>query len=35
MADLRLPPDVSEEALRTALENVAADLMVDVKLAKK
>jgi glycine cleavage system regulatory protein len=35
MADLRLPPDVSEAALRTALENVAADLMVDVKLAKK
>ena len=34
-ADLRLPPDVSEAALRTALENVAADLMVDVKLAAK
>jgi glycine cleavage system regulatory protein len=34
-ADLRLPPDVSEEDLRTALENVAADLMVDVKLARK
>ena len=35
VADLRLPPDVSEEDLRTALENVAADLMVDLKLAKK
>ena len=35
VADLRLPPDVSEEDLRIALENVAADLMVDVKLAKK
>lgn len=32
-AQLRLPPDVSEAALRAALENVAADLMVDVKLA--
>jgi glycine cleavage system regulatory protein len=35
MADLRLPPDVSEDELRSALENVAADLMVDLKLAKK
>jgi len=35
VADLRLPPDVSEADLRIALENVAADLMVDVKLAKK
>lgn len=34
-AQLRLPPDVSEDSLRTALENVAADLMVDVKLATK
>jgi glycine cleavage system regulatory protein len=34
-ADLRLPPDVSEDDLRIALENVAADLMVDVKLASK
>lgn len=35
VADLRLPPDVSEEELRAALENVAADLMVDVKLASR
>jgi len=35
VANLRLPPDVSEEDLRIALVNVAADLMVDVKLAKK
>lgn len=34
-ADLRLPPDVKEEDLRIALESVAADLMVDVTLAKK
>lgn len=34
-ADLRLPPDVSEDDLRAALENVAADLMVDVNLAPK
>ncbi|QDT75919.1 glycine cleavage system protein R [Lacipirellula limnantheis] len=33
VAQLRLPSDVSVDALRTALENVAADLMVDVKLA--
>lgn len=33
VAQLRLPPDVSEADLRVALENVAADLMVDVKLA--
>ncbi|WP_152101322.1 glycine cleavage system protein R [Lacipirellula parvula] len=34
-AQLRLPPDVSEADLRVALENVAADLMVEVKLAEK
>lgn len=34
-AQLRLPPDVSEATLREALESVAADLMVDVKLATK
>lgn len=33
VAQLRLPPDVSEANLRVALENVATDLMVDVKLA--
>lgn len=32
-AQLRLPPHVTEAALREALEAVAADLMVDVKLA--
>ena len=32
-AQLRLPPHITETALRTALEAVAADLMVDVKLA--
>ena len=32
-AQLRLPAQVSEAALRTALEAVANDLMVDVKLA--
>ena len=34
-AQLRLPPEMSEADLRTALENVAADLMVDVKLARE
>jgi glycine cleavage system regulatory protein len=33
-AQLRLPPAVSEDALRTALEAVACDLMVDVTLSK-
>lgn len=32
-AQLRLPPHVTENALRKSLEAVAADLMVDVKLA--
>ena len=32
-AQLRLPRNVSEAALRTALEAVAADLMVDIELA--
>ena len=32
-AQLRLPPNVTEATLRCALEAVAADLMVDVKLA--
>jgi glycine cleavage system regulatory protein len=32
-AQLRLPPALTADALRTALEAVAADLMVDVKLA--
>jgi glycine cleavage system regulatory protein len=32
-ARLRLPPGASETALRTALEAVAADLMVDIELA--
>ena len=32
-AQLRLPPTVTEDALRQALEAVAADLMVDVSLA--
>jgi glycine cleavage system regulatory protein len=31
-ADLRLPPGVSEAALRDGLEAVAADLMVDISL---
>jgi glycine cleavage system regulatory protein len=34
-AQLRLPPHVTEAALRQALEAVANDLMVDVKLATK
>jgi glycine cleavage system regulatory protein len=33
VARLRLPPEVNEDNLRAALENVAADLMVEVKLA--
>jgi glycine cleavage system regulatory protein len=32
-ARLRLPAGVSEASLRTALEAVAADLMVDIELA--
>lgn len=32
-AQLRLPPGVTEASLRTALEAVAADLMVDIDLA--
>jgi len=32
-AQLRLPPSVTEATLRSALEAVANDLMVDVKLA--
>lgn len=33
-ARLRLPPGANEAALRTALEAVAADLMVDIELAE-
>ena len=32
-ASLRLPPTLSAEGLRAALEQVAADLMVDVTIA--
>ena len=32
-AQLRLPAGVDEASLRTALEAVAADLMVDIELA--
>lgn len=34
-AQLRLPPNVTEATLRQALENVANDLMVNVKLVTK